>query len=417
MRCASLFAACAFVVAAPPPTAWVHDWETVQSMLYAHGGNASVLDAEQHAFLASHYKYVTFADCYGGNHAAPLTQENATLQSAAILHELNPKIKTIFYWKSDMSSQIVSCSTAGPTWARHPEWQLKDDAGKVVKNSGGFPVFDTTVATFRSFWVAHLVTLAKALAPDGKTPLLGGFFIDGCQQQNASIWPRVSPVRTAAVVAATITMVKELQTQLDALGHSQVVIWNALDDDFQLMEHTTASGGSMSDHFGALQFIDKVTGDWVPDTLQYLMFNITRSPLNAGRLIQVKSWPGPLTHPRTWVNDSQPTTDAGLRAMMAAELNISLASFLLIAEETTWFGYSWFWAMSDYIPFGLNHTCPDNFYPALSCPLGPPLGPPALVGPGAYEYERQFQSATVKVNLANRTASGVVWHTPSCAAL
>ena len=67
--------------------------------------------------------------------------------------------------------------------------------------------------------------------------------------------------------------------------------------------------------------------------------------------------------------------------------------------------------MEDWIPFGGDkdtQTCPDNFYPAFSCPLGAPSGPPALVGPGNV-WQRRFAHALVHVDMDIRVNSGVVW--------
>ena len=392
---------------AAPPAALTHGWATAADMLAAHGGNGTVLPDEQLAYLAAHYKWVTFADCYGSR--SGLTQEAATLASAAALKKIAPAVKVVFYWKSDMSSQVAGCSSANATWAAHPEWQLKDDSGKVVTN-GNAPVFDSTVASFRAFWSGHLVELAKETGSGGGAPLLDGMFIDGCQDNNVTVWKNVNPGRTAAIVAATQEMVAETQRQLDALGFGQVLIWNALDTEFQLEEHAAASGASMADHYGALQFIDARNASWVPERMLG-MLALLQDPRNADRMVQVKTWPGPLIHPREWVNNSQPTTDDGLRAMTAAELEISLASFLIVAEANLFFVYSWFWGFDDYIPFGLHYTVPTAFYPALSCPLGAPEAPFARDG---LVLTRSFAHADVRVDLGNRTNSRIDWR--GCAA-
>jgi len=394
------------------PAAWAHGWDTVGHLTAAHGGNNSLLAPDEVAFVSQHYKWVTLADCYGADHGAR-TQEAATLETAAALKALDATTRVAFYFKSDMSSMLSSCSTANATWAAHPEWQLRTDAGAVVRaGTGGGIVFDSTVATFRAFWAAHLVALARALGADGR-PLIDGFFIDGCQQRNDTVWKGVSPARTAAVVGNTTEMVRATQAALDALGHDQVLIWNAMDTPFQLDNHVAASGGSMNDHFGALGAINPHTGAWEPAVMQEA-FDVIRDARNAGRLIMVKAWPGPLVHPKKWVNDSQPTTDAGLRAAVAAELDISLAAFLAVADVNTWFVYSWFWEMSDYIPFGPHHTCPDAFFPQYACPLGAPLGPATSAG-GV--FDRDFAHAHAHVDFNDRVKSGVTWKTPGCASL
>lgn len=407
-----LNALCASLCYAALPPSFTHGWDTVSNLTFAHGGNSSILPPEQFSFLSQKYKWITFADCYGGKTAGGVnnTQEYTTLAAAASLKALDPDTNVVFYWKSDMSSMLTSCSTANETWHRHPEWQLLDDKGKPVPaGTGGGIIFDSTVATFREFWQNHLTVLARALGADGK-PLINGFFIDGCQQKNDTVWKNVNPIKTAAVVGNTTLMVQSTQNALDALGYNQVMIWNAMDNAFQLDNHVAASRGSMNDHFGALGAINPHTGAWVPSVLEE-SFTIINDPRNTQRLIQIKGWVGPLVHPREWFNNSQPTTDVGLRAAVLSELDITLSLFLMVAQENVWLGYSWFWEMSDYIPFGRNHTCPDNFFPQYDCPLGPPLGPPTNA---SNIYTREFTYATAYVDFNNRSASGMIWKTPKC---
>jgi hypothetical protein len=60
-----------------------------------------------------------------------------------------------------------------------------------------------------------------------------------------------------------------------------------------------------------------------------------------------------------------------------------LAAFLIVAEQTSFFGYGWFYDMeSGYAPCddggGDNRAlcllAPDGFYPEFKQPLGPPEG-------------------------------------------
>ena len=343
------------------------------------------------------------------------TQEAATLTTAAALKAANASTRVVFYWKSDMAEQIIDCSNTSAAWAAHGKaWALRDDSGKPITHGNNAPVFDTTVAAFQDFWVGHLVDMAQSTGADG-TPLIDGFFIDGCicTSSTTKVFPNVNPARTAKICSATRAMLARGQAEVTALGRGQVVVWNALDSTAGLAQHAGATLGSMVDHFAALQFVNPQSGNWdAPKaSLADLIVNVTRSPLNADRMLQFKGWPGPLTHPWTWVNNSQPTTPAGLRAAAAAQLNATLAAFLLAADEQSWLGYSWFWSLGDWIPFGGDkgeQTCPDNFYPAFACPLGTPAGPPAQVGPGNV-WQRRFASALVHVDLDVRVNSGVVW--------
>ena len=55
---------------------------------------------------------------------------------------------------------------------------------------------------------------------------------------------------------------------------------------------------------------------------------------------------------------------------------------------------------------------PDDFYPQAKCALGSPKGPPTRKA-GTWTYTREYEHASVFVDLANRTASRVDF-TGSC---
>ena len=82
-----------------------------------------------------------------------------------------------------------------------------------------------------------------------------------------------------------------------------------------------------------------------------------------------------------------------------------------------WFGYSWFWNLSDFIPTvslgspdqNQTQTCPDQFFPELKCPLGKPLTPPQKVAEAEWEYIREYEHAKVFVDLSNQSATKVVF--------
>jgi hypothetical protein len=63
-------------------------------------------------------------------------------------------------------------------------------------------------------------------------------------------------------------ILRQLQDRLDAKGDGQLVILNGLDDPESLSAHSEYAGGSMVDHFGILQFVNKTTGQWIPGVMQ-----------------------------------------------------------------------------------------------------------------------------------------------------
>ena len=52
---------------------------------------------------------------------------------------------------------------------------------------------------------------------------------------------------------------------------------------------------------------------------------------------------------------------------------------------------------------------PDEFYPDARCKLGAPLGLMSRVSPTLPLFRREFEHASVVVNLANRSASAVTF--------
>lgn len=78
-------------------------------------------------------------------------------------------------------------------------------------------------------------------------------------------------------------------------------------------------------------------------------------------------------------------------------ITLPLACFLVGAGENCYFGYSWGWLL-EYGWF--------DWYPEFDKPLGPPLGDAIRNG---WTYQREFEHASVFVDVENRTAQ-IDWH-------
>lgn len=415
MRNINIAVALVLVASSPPEVdaagALRHGWDTVADMAVMHGGNKSVITEDALVFAASHYKMVAFANCYGVDGSGTL-QEEAALISAQTMRKTNPEVKNVFYWKGDLYSQIEKCSTAGAEFKQHPEWILRDDHGK----EAGRGEIDSRDPSFREFYINHIVMLFKNMdATNESKPLLDILYLDGLGDSSPRPVKGLTPAQSLAYHNATHEMLTELNKQLVALGHGQFVLVNGLDTTSNIPWQASVGPGSMVDHFGILQFINGSTGRWLPDAMHDVMFNVARAPENMDRTIQIKTWPGPIVHQKdVWFNDTQPKNPADFQKQGAAYANSALATFLLIAEDNFWMGYSWFWSAGDFVPFGEDHTCPDNWYPQFNCPLGAPLGPPK--DEGNYKYTREFEHASVFVDLNDDILkSRVSWHADTAA--
>mmetsp|Transcript_8353 Transcript_8353/g.21308 ORF Transcript_8353/g.21308 Transcript_8353/m.21308 type:complete len:162 (+) Transcript_8353:1-486(+) len=127
--------------------------------------------------------------------------------------------------------------------------------------------------------------------------------------------------------------------------------------------------------------------------------NTTQGSQNTFRVAQ---WAGPERVPKS----AQACRDAA-----AARVVESLAPFLIVANERTFLSYAWFYNMEDgYIPCPGNAECgmPSQWYPEFRKPIGAPKGP-ATTDSTRTVWRREFEYATVHVDLTNRTASEIVW--------
>ena len=104
-------------------------------------------------------------------------------------------------------------------------------------------------------------------------------------------------------------------------------------------------------------------------------------------------------------------TQAEYKTIAGDRFNSELALFLLVASENDFWVYSWFWDFEDYIPHAPNgkSTVLDDFYPDAKCPLGAPKGP-FVHTKGTLVYAREFEHASVFVDVQNHNTSKVTFH-------
>eukprot|EP00045_Choanoeca_perplexa_P015967 m.208259 g.208259 ORF g.208259 m.208259 type:complete len:459 (-) comp17131_c0_seq1:1160-2536(-) len=376
-----------------------HGWDTVSDMFFGHGSSSTVLSNTSLSFLSQNYKMVTFGNCYGKSNG---TQEDGVLNAAAILKAANPTIRVLFYFKSWLASELAECSSANATWLAHPEWRLKDDYGNIIDP----PYLDVSNHDAANFWLNHLVDLAQQRLPNGDQ-LLDGFFIDGTVNVNTSRFKNISQARYDGLIAAKAAIIARLQGEIASAG--QFALTNGL-DTMWAAEHFVAAGGAMIDHFAILQFVNSTTGELLPAAMEALLFEVAASPLLNNRTIQVKGWPGPIIkQPDMWpASWPTPQTPAQFRQQALLQFNNALSYFLIVAKDNFWWSYSWFWHMIDIEPFDPASTVPSGFFPELSCQLGEPKGPAKMVD--RWLYVREFEYATVHVDLTKRADSNVTFH-------
>lgn len=383
---------------ADKPKAWRHGWKNVAEMTYMHGGTTHIIDGDALKFAAKHYPAIGLANCAGRKDGS---QEDAALISARRFRKINPDVINVFYWKASADSEVEKCSSASRVFKQHKEWTV----------AGAKQYYDFANPAVQTFFKNHLLSLAYEMDEVNKKPLIDAFYMDGYPTNNYTDIPTDDdPDAAIKWSEGARKTIRDFQTELNYLGFNQYVIINGLDGPKNVKRHSDVALGSMVDHFAILQFLDRKTGDWKVDKMETLLFDTVRSPLNEGRTLLIKAWPGPIVHqkdkyPKTM---EQPKTPEQKRALAQFYLPSALALFLLVADDTMWFSYSWFWGDGSYIPFGDSHTCPDEFYPTFQCPLGEPLGPPRN-GTRAHVYTREYEHASVYVDLKDHDGTRVFW--------
>ena len=179
--------------------------------------------------------------------------------------------------------------------------------------------------------------------------------------------------------------------------------------------------GAFEEMFGSFATQNR-DGTWNVTLMEASFKNIIAAS-NAGHMVVIHSFPGPATVPfnrigtvdngfriNSWAGPVKaPTTADAVRKAAADRLVESLAPFLIVANERVFLGYAWFYSVEDgYIPCkaGVECAMPSEWYPEFTRPLGPPKG--AALQNGTI-WTREFEHASVYVDLRDRTASRITW--------
>jgi hypothetical protein len=357
-------------------------------------------------FVSNNYPLITTGTGCGGLVNQSNTIEQAVLAVGARIKAVNSKAMVGMYWRSDFALELKTCSGFADEWNAHEAaWTVKADDGTTVPGKAYINYSNPDAA---AFFQKVLVNVTLAQTPAG-APIIDYIYIDGDPSMAScarGIRPGVSPERSLQLCRDWYATFSAIQRQLAANGHAQKIVENGVDDAAGAATHL-ASGApsSMFDHWSILQFLDRKTGAFNA-TMMDEAFALVRS-LPSNFSVLVKGWPGPIVKQKDQYPPTIPTpkTPAELQKVAGERFNSELALFLLVAEATDFWLYSWFWGWDDWVPGEPTSSVPAGFFPQAKCALGAPKGPYAR-GAGA-TYTRQFEQASVFVDLLNRTNSKV----------
>jgi hypothetical protein len=106
---------------------WGHSWDTAGAAWWGDFGY-SLLTQPQAEFIANNYFLASLEKCMGRGQGLPT--EQGIMQTARQLKNINPNVKTTFYWHTGQAG--IACYANNATFMSHPEWFLRDDNGNVV---------------------------------------------------------------------------------------------------------------------------------------------------------------------------------------------------------------------------------------------------------------------------------------------
>ena len=400
-----------FVVAAAaaaPPQWWSHDWSTAQAMQFVDFGY-QLMNDEQAAFVASHYRVVSIEKCTGFWDWPSRSTEQAFLESAARLKRHNPSVRTLLYWDTDQAS--LQCYAGAAKLLAQPGWWLRGVDGAVLyaDTARAIPYLNTSVPEGRAWWIG--VPLGVAAAAN----IMDGVLVDGTGSRCPG---GLAADACAAYVDGKFAMVAALRA---ALANGAVVLGNGLSlySPAHNNDLDTLAGmdGIMLEHFAVFEQIRPDGAINVPLAAQALAR--VAEAAATGAAVVMACWQGPYTDAFDvhgfpgWAGaQAAPTTNEGWRAALLRYAPFALAAFLTVAEANVFMQYqAWYNGFSQgAIPCdAANTTCAaplsTTWYPEWSQPIGAPLGPAVRVG---NVWTRNFTFATSVLDLDSPLAGSRV---------
>lgn len=220
-----------FLLAVPPPVSaarpFEHDWSTVGALMSMHGKYKTPPTQADIEFVARTYATITTGTSCSTTVNTTHTIEEDVLAVAARIKTANPAALVGMYWRTDFALELADCSGFAAEWAAHPEWRLKDDAGRVITKSGHFYIdyLNPAAAAFFARVVVNVTTAMLAVSSDPAAtakPVLDFVYLDGDPTPGAAIRPGIGPARSAQLVDAIYACFASIQQQLDQHGYDQV---------------------------------------------------------------------------------------------------------------------------------------------------------------------------------------------------
>ncbi|MEP3480375.1 MAG: putative glycoside hydrolase [Fuerstiella sp.] len=355
-------------------------WDRIP--LYLHIRKATSFTDDEIKFIAK-FPLVTFEKANG--YKSHGSVEKGTLVAAKAVKKINPSAKVLYYRNVFVHYDNYAVDRQ---LEDIPSAFLRDQKGntKLVRNQ--VPAYDLSNPDLRHWWVRACQSMTADSAIDG-------VFLDG---NIKALEPRylsaqIGVSKKKQTIDAYHSLMQETRK---AIGPDKLMIANILRARFENggLEYLDYFDGSYLEGF--YHNVGKVSyEDYVAKGIQTM-----QTAARQGKLIAFTTGLAEPNHTsRMGIDETHAKVGSDEEA--EAALIYPLGVFLICAER-----YSYFRVHEGYS--ANNNDRWMRWFAEYDRPLGPPTGPAKKEG---YRYSRDFQHASVTVDLTTRT-SKIVWREP-----
>ena len=284
--------------------------------------------------------------------------------------KIDRKTSCLFYYNSAYAYPFTTDSQVfGAKVVEEPfrSFLLLDPQTGEPMRRGRVPLFDVLQPGFRSWWAE---TVGKGVRESGAD----GLFVD--QMHGFAFHRRQQKSEVDAAQAEMMRMAKK------AIGPEKILLLN---NGAHIPELFEIGDAFMFEHYKADQLAkEAIVADWD------LMKKISAAGKIAVWRIGVEV-------------ETEGKTDPGAadsEKLARERLPYHLAVFLIGARPYSYFQYGWGWTLQD-------GALVD--FPEFSKPLGAPKGEATRPDPAAWTFTREFERASVRVDLESGRAE-ILWH-------
>jgi len=338
-------------------------WDTMPRWLAVR--NSEAYTDEQIETIANNYQLVMLEKA---NKAGFDTIDEGIKDTASRLKAINPDIKIIFYWNTQI--HYTGYSSDDEYEENVEEWSTLNDDGSIYMFKDLYYWYDESVEGLRDWWIDFPVTVVSDENIDGvfidKMPeaAVDPLFIDG-----EPVTDYIDMINTlwGSMPEDKLLMGNNLRGERDygsraameILDGSYLERWAFTYDDWELPEQTTADAISIS-------------------------IQLMREALAQGKFINFQTSP--------WTDEEVPDNYDDKLVYMEEYVDFPLAVFLIAAEENAFFSYQ----LSVDAKTSTASVWDSSYIDELTRNLGEPLGDPVKEG---YIYTRSYEYVDVWLDL------------------